>query len=591
MADKEFKFHLKTTGDPKGAEVVEQAIKEVSEASESLGTTTSGGTETFEKSLRETAVAATVTDKAVDELERSVELLNEELAKNKTLSADQAANLKKVADGGERLARIQRQQKTTTDAATKSTSNLGMGALAAAQAFEDMQYGIRGVLNNIPQMVLMFGGSAGLTAVISIAAVAGNLLFEKLTKGAASTSKSQDELNDSLAESVKFYRELAAAELRTIEARGRAFEDRLALAQKEAQFAEKAAGDRDSLEALRGRRNAEIAIAQEKLALLREEARIIQAGGETAAALTKAREASQQRILAIEKQVTEQVREQELSALRRKLADAEDRKATAGQGVDGAQRQVAALFKEVQVLSEELNASQTARLARIEGLQARIENIQEQIADIRAGNRPDLNANQQSTELVRLNSLLESLPAQIPKLLETPEQEVELSARISTQSELLTAARKNLDEATTKWGEIADAVKAAAQELKTAQERQGIDRGAEQQIQQIEKEIVATRGPDQSQAIDALGNLANQLEGSPALAGVMEQIKGFISDKSLTADELVKTQVLLGQFFAKIANLGATQNSAIRDAVAKVDDLERDVRTIRTNQSTAIPGN
>lgn len=47
-----------------------------------------------------------------------------------------------------------------------------MGFLAFSQAVEDAQYGIRGVLNNIPQMVLGFGGGMGLAGAISLAAVA-----------------------------------------------------------------------------------------------------------------------------------------------------------------------------------------------------------------------------------------------------------------------------------------------------------------------------------------------------------------------------------------------------------------------------------
>ena len=592
MADKkEIQFHLKTTGDPKGAKEVERAIDKAADAAESLATTTSGGTVVLERDLRDTATAAQAADKAVDALENSIEQLNEEIAKNNTLTNDQIANLKRVADGGERLIRIQRTQKAATDVAAKSTGNLGLGALAAAQAFEDMQYGIRGVLNNIPQMVLMFGGGAGLAAVISVASVAGNLLFEDLTKGATKSTEDQEKLNEALAESLRFYRELAAVEMGAIQARGQAFNDRLALAEKEARLAEKLAGDQDSLDKLKQRRAADVAIANERLALVREENRIIAAGGDTVSALNKAREASQQRILEIERKITEEAREQELSALRRKVAAAEEQKATAGQGLATAQRQVERLSKEVQLLADQLNASQSARFAQIQEIQAKIENAQGQIDDIRAGNRTDLNANQQAVELSRLQDLLSSLPAAIPELLKTPEKEVELQGQFKAQSELLAAARGNLDDATGKWLDIATSVEAAAADLKTATERIGVERDSEQALRRVEAETKAERGPDQTSAINALGNLTDQLEGSPELAGVMSQIKSFVSDKTLTADELAKTQVLLGQYFARIANVGSAQNTAIREAIAKVDDLEREVRTLRNNQANAVPSN
>jgi len=47
----------------------------------------------------------------------------------------------------------------------------GMALLAASQAFEDAQYGIRGVLNNIPQMMMFAGASATMTSAVSVLAV------------------------------------------------------------------------------------------------------------------------------------------------------------------------------------------------------------------------------------------------------------------------------------------------------------------------------------------------------------------------------------------------------------------------------------
>jgi chromosome segregation ATPase len=60
--------------------------------------------------------------------------------------------------------------------------NSSMGFLAFSQAVEDAQYGIKGVLNNIPQMILGFGGSMGLAGAISLAAVAAVQLYPHLKK-------------------------------------------------------------------------------------------------------------------------------------------------------------------------------------------------------------------------------------------------------------------------------------------------------------------------------------------------------------------------------------------------------------------------
>jgi hypothetical protein len=57
-----------------------------------------------------------------------------------------------------------------------------MGFLAFSQAVEDSAYGIRGVLNNIPQMVMGFGGSMGLAGGLSLAAVAAVTLYPHLKR-------------------------------------------------------------------------------------------------------------------------------------------------------------------------------------------------------------------------------------------------------------------------------------------------------------------------------------------------------------------------------------------------------------------------
>lgn len=57
-------------------------------------------------------------------------------------------------------------------AAAGRTRNFGFAFLELSRAAEDAQYGIAGVLNNIPGIVMALGGSAGLIAAISLASVA-----------------------------------------------------------------------------------------------------------------------------------------------------------------------------------------------------------------------------------------------------------------------------------------------------------------------------------------------------------------------------------------------------------------------------------
>jgi archaellum component FlaC len=55
--------------------------------------------------------------------------------------------------------------------ASRSTRDVGMAALEASRGIEDFQYGIHGVINNVPSLVMALGGTAGLTAAISLVAV------------------------------------------------------------------------------------------------------------------------------------------------------------------------------------------------------------------------------------------------------------------------------------------------------------------------------------------------------------------------------------------------------------------------------------
>ena len=73
----------------------------------------------------------------------------------------------------------------------RGSGSIGMAALQMAYFADDAQYGIRGIVNNIPQLLMAFGAGTGLTGVVAIAAVAANQLWQRL--GAANTGMSDSE--------------------------------------------------------------------------------------------------------------------------------------------------------------------------------------------------------------------------------------------------------------------------------------------------------------------------------------------------------------------------------------------------------------
>jgi hypothetical protein len=68
------------------------------------------------------------------------------------------------------------------DQARSGTEKFGYSVLHVAHAFQDLQYGVGAVLNNIPLVVQAFGGGPGLAGGIMIAAVAFDVLYNNWGK-------------------------------------------------------------------------------------------------------------------------------------------------------------------------------------------------------------------------------------------------------------------------------------------------------------------------------------------------------------------------------------------------------------------------
>jgi len=98
------------------------------------------------------------------------------------------------------------------NAVTKSTRNMNFAVLEASRAFEDAQYGIRGVLNNIPGLVMALGGTAGIAGAASLAAVAVSILGPKIAEllGSADETKGLEDFENLLGDVTKRLQDVAA---------------------------------------------------------------------------------------------------------------------------------------------------------------------------------------------------------------------------------------------------------------------------------------------------------------------------------------------------------------------------------------------
>ena len=91
--------------------------------------------------------------------------------------------------------------------ATRSVKRMGQGMLQVAYFMDDVQYGIKGILNNIPGLVIGFGGGAGLAGAISLATLAGAKLYEWLSDSADKTDDLSKKMKDRSKEIADFLRD------------------------------------------------------------------------------------------------------------------------------------------------------------------------------------------------------------------------------------------------------------------------------------------------------------------------------------------------------------------------------------------------
>lgn len=204
---------------------------------------------------------------------------------------------KRVADD---LAKLNREAARVAPGQRNSAAAL----LEASRAFEDMQYGIRGVLNNIPSLVQSLGLGAGLAGGISIAAVAATSLLPKLSEWLGLT----EALDDALGGTSKRLREQAdAAGAKLTAALGMATKESDAFAAQQRKEEQAIKATNDELE-----RSAKLLDARARIQLMMEDAALasqvedIKAQGlspkDEAAAIAQAKLGSAQRKAATEEQ-------------------------------------------------------------------------------------------------------------------------------------------------------------------------------------------------------------------------------------------------------------------------------------------------
>jgi hypothetical protein len=183
---------------------------------------------------------------------------NSELAKVDKAAASLVGNEKALAtETAKATAAIREQGKVATTAAVAtaraagSTRNMGQAALEASRGLEDLQYGIGGVVNNIPSLVMALGGGMGLTAAISLAAVGLNQVYKnfvavpKAADTAVATAKTY--VDDLKKEIIDLGKEIRTLQVGATKVAAEEQSKRIQLAMAEAKAAVDAIGGKDRL--------------------------------------------------------------------------------------------------------------------------------------------------------------------------------------------------------------------------------------------------------------------------------------------------------------------------------------------------------
>lgn len=173
--NRDVNINIKTKTDAKGLKAAQKEFQRLNKTIE-IGDKAS-------KDFRKEAVklektnkkAAKAIHKEADELARLTKEAKKAAAAEKNLEASTGKTTKTLNKATK-----------ATGKAEKKTIDLGRSTLLASQGYEDLQFGIGGVLNNIPPLVMALGGTAGLAGVISITAVVAAQMGDvfNTTKGA-----------------------------------------------------------------------------------------------------------------------------------------------------------------------------------------------------------------------------------------------------------------------------------------------------------------------------------------------------------------------------------------------------------------------
>ncbi len=495
--------------------------------------------------------------------------------------------VKQTEDALENLGNKSKKSATDVKGLGKETEKLGKkgGAGAAvlelSRGFEDAQYGIRGVLNNLPGLVIALGGTAGLAGVLSIAAVAGSVLWEQFGKGSKKAKDETEDVKDAVEGMLQVYQSFLDAGKEVRDGVTEAAADKLKkdLGGIDNKFNVQVGSD--GVEAARAAAVASIQLAMDKVALAENERDLVTATGDTAVRLALEREGIIKRILADEEAIAEVGR---TAALNKAQAEV-DKAAGKVAATAGADSGNAAEYNGQKALVDNLRAEADAlTAARVfkegalrderESLVAEINRLTEDIKK-----RPNI------TEVDDRRFQMEEAQRKIDaknKILDGPstqERELNLNAQANIEEGALKEIAAKLDASAKAQDDAAKAMTVATLALKNLKGTQAAEKTGGKGLKAVGelgdlqkkagkagKETGDKIAQDMEVVIKGLGDKVND----PGVKKAIKRVEELAKD-GVTAEEQNEVVLLVGSLVKQMTTSHDIAKKAFTDIIAQVD--------------------
>ena len=479
---------------------------------------------------------------------------------------------KKAADGIKEVAKETRQL---------GKRNSGAAVLELSRGLEDAQYGIKGVLNNLPGLVVALGGTAGLAGALSIAAVAGSVLWEQFGKGAKKSKGEVEKLEDRIAGMLKVYQDFVdvgkEARDKAEEAVADKLKAELAGVENDFQIKVGATGVKEAQDAAA----AQIQLARDKVDLAETERKLVSATGESAINLAKDREIIIKRILGDEEAIADVGRQAALSN-----AEAENAKATstafiATSSFDSKKSAVGDQSKLTDAIFEEGAALTNKRIEKEKLLTDEIDRLGKYIKKI----SDDFLANGSKVKLPEFERNLKRAEDKITenrKTLGKPTTQ-DQEFKLFSQSEI---ERGKLEELTNELKTSAEAQKDAAKAmeessrlLKNLKGTQGAEKTGKKGLKEVEKlgglkKEAADKGEEAGEKIaddmigiiEGLGDKAND----PGIKETIKKVTDLTKD-GVTPEEEAEVVFLVSSLVSQMKVNHEVSSKAWRDILGNIN--------------------